>query len=93
MTTAPPASGLRAAVAALRVTSEKIEQGGGAGGIERQHRHGRLTARERIARLVDPGSALFEIGLYAAWQMYLEYGGAASAGVVTTVERSMVASR
>ncbi|MDZ4830278.1 MAG: acyl-CoA carboxylase subunit beta [Phycisphaerae bacterium] len=85
MTTAPPASGLRAAVAALRVTSEKIEQGGGAGGIERQHRHGRLTARERIARLVDPGSALFEIGLYAAWQMYLEYGGAASAGVVTTV--------
>jgi len=67
------------------VTSEKIEQGGGAGGIERQHRHGRLTARERIARLVDPGSALFEIGLYAAWQMYLEYGGAASAGVVTTV--------
>ncbi|MFO0827029.1 MAG: acyl-CoA carboxylase subunit beta [Phycisphaerales bacterium] len=85
-TTAVPATvGLRAAVAAAQVAAEKIEQGGGPSGIERQHRHGRLTARERIARLVDPGTRTFEIGLFAAWHMYREYGGAPSAGVVTTI--------
>lgn len=79
------AAGLRAAVASWRATSAKIEEGGGKGGIERQHRHGRLTARERIDRLVDPGSQLFELGLFAAWNMYREYGGAPAAGVVTAV--------
>ncbi|MBL9119399.1 MAG: acyl-CoA carboxylase subunit beta [Phycisphaerae bacterium] len=83
MTHAP--TGLRAAVHAAKAHAEKVEQGGGPSGIERQHRHGRLTARERIGRLVDPGSELFEVGLFAAWHMYKEYGGAASAGVVTTV--------
>ena len=83
MTHAP--TGLRAAAQAAKAHAEKIEQGGGPSGIERQHRHGRLTARERIARLVDPGSELFEVGLFAAWHMYKEYGGAASAGVVTVV--------
>jgi 3-methylcrotonyl-CoA carboxylase beta subunit len=78
-------TGLRGAVHAAKAHADKIEQGGGASGIERQHRHGRLTARERIARLIDPGSDLFEVGLFAAWHMYKEYGGAPSAGVVTTV--------
>jgi 3-methylcrotonyl-CoA carboxylase beta subunit len=78
-------TGLRAAALAAKAHAEKIEQGGGASGIERQHRHGRLTARERIGRLIDPGTELFEVGLFAAWNMYREYGGAASAGVVTTV--------
>ena len=83
--TQPAPTGLRAAVLAAKAHADKIEQGGGASGIERQHRHGRLTARERIARLIDPGSELFEVGLFAAWNMYREYGGATSAGVVTTV--------
>ena len=78
-------TGLKAAVQAALAQAAKIEQGGGASGIERQHRHGRLTARERIARLIDPGSELFEVGLFAAWHMYKEYGGAPSAGVVTSV--------
>src|SRR5205085_10374837 len=65
--------------------------GGGAKAIERQHAKGRLTARERIARLLDPGTELFELGLWAAWQMYAEWGGAPSAGVVTGV--GMVAGR
>lgn len=62
-----------------------LREGGGERGIDRQHRLGRLTARERIDRLVDPGSPQFECGLYAAWNMYAEYGGAPGAGVVTTI--------
>jgi 3-methylcrotonyl-CoA carboxylase beta subunit len=85
MTTATAPTGLRAAAIAAKAHADKIELGGGPSGIERQHRHGRLTARERIARLVDPGSDLFEVGLFAAWNMYREYGGAPSAGVVTVV--------
>jgi 3-methylcrotonyl-CoA carboxylase beta subunit len=74
--------------------ARQIRLGGGPKGIERQHRHGRLTARERIARLIDasvppPFDALmphgFECGLFAAWNMYADHGGAASAGVVTTI--------
>jgi acetyl-CoA carboxylase carboxyltransferase component len=63
----------------------EIRQGGGPKAIKRQHAKGRLTARERIARLIDPGTELFEIGLWAAYGMYAEWGGAPSAGVVTGV--------
>ena len=63
-----------------------IRLGGGAQAIERQHAKGRLTARERISKLCDPDS-FFELGLWAAWQMYAEWGGAPSAGVVTGVGR------
>src|SRR5690606_39187943 len=66
-----------------------IEQGGGPAAIERQHEKGRLTARERIDLLVDQprrGRGRFvELGLFAAWNMYQEYGGAPAAGVVTGV--------
>ncbi len=62
-----------------------LEQGGGPGGAERQHRHKRLTARERIDGLLDPGSGRLECGIFCAWNMYREYGGAPAAGVVTVV--------
>ena len=78
-------SELRRATDELIALAEKIRQGGGAGGAERQHRLGRLTARERVAQLVDAGSPQFECGLFAAWNMYGQYGGAPAAGVVTTV--------
>ena len=65
--------------------AEQIMQGGGERGIERQHRHGRLTARERIELLADTGTPTFECGLFIAYEMYKEYGGAPSAGVVTTI--------
>ena len=52
--------------------------------IERQHGKARLTARERIAKLVDPGTPLLEIGLWAADDMYADWGGA-GAGVVTAI--------
>ncbi|MBM3979292.1 MAG: acyl-CoA carboxylase subunit beta [Planctomycetes bacterium] len=62
-----------------------IRLGGGPKAVARQHEKGRLTARERVAKLIDPGSEWFELGLWAAWGMYLEHGGAPSAGVVTGV--------
>ena len=46
-----------------------------------------MTARERIAALCDQGSALVEMGLFAAWKMYDEFGGAPSAAVVTGIGR------
>src|SRR5438874_12917497 len=73
-------------VSAIRNEEEKIREGGGAKGIESQHNKGRLTARERIQKLVDPGS-FFELGAYAAYRMYEEWGGAPAAGVVTGVAR------
>ncbi len=79
------AEGLRGTTDEFVVLSAKIEQGGGASGVERQHRHGRLTARERIGLLLDPSSAQCECGLLAGWNMYKEYGGAPGAGVVTTI--------
>ena len=63
----------------------QIRLGGGQAAIERQHEKGRLTARERIDRLFDPGTSRFELGLWAAWGMYSEWGGAPSAGVVTVI--------
>ncbi len=77
--------GLRANTDAFVVLSAKIEQGGGPGGVERQHRHGRLTARERVGLLLDPKSPHLECGLLSAWNMYREYGGAPGAGVITTI--------
>ncbi len=64
-----------------------IEAGGGAKAIKRQHDKGRLTARERIARLLDCPNDWLEIGLWAAWDMYREWGGCPSASVVCGVGR------
>ncbi len=61
---------------------DAIRQGGGAASIERQHAKGRLTARERITRLLDAGSLWLETGIWSGWQMYDEWGGAPAAGVV-----------
>jgi len=74
-------------VAALRTEEERIREGGGEKAIEAQHKKGRLTARERIALLLDPGSELFEVGLFAAHGMYEEWGGAPAAGVITGLGR------
>lgn len=62
-----------------------IRLGGGYKAIKRQHGKGRLTARERIERLQDPGTPFMELGLYAAWGMYPEYGSPAAAGVIAGV--------
>ena len=69
----------------LRRDELQIAEGGGRPAIERQHEKGRLTARERIALLIDPESEFLELATYAAFQMYTEWGGAPAAGVVTGV--------
>lgn len=71
----------------IKTEEELIRQGGGAKAIEAQHKKGRLTARERIARLIDPGSSFFELGIYAAYEMYEEWGGAPAAGTLTGLAR------
>jgi len=71
----------------IKNEEERIRQGGGAKAIESQHKKGRLTARERIARLIDPKTEFFELGLYAAYEMYEEWGGAPAAGTITGLGR------
>jgi 3-methylcrotonyl-CoA carboxylase beta subunit len=71
----------------LKNEEEKIREGGGPKAIESQHKKNRLTARERIAGLIDPGTHLFELGIYAAYEMYQEWGGAPAAGTITGLGR------
>src|ERR1700736_1316447 len=73
-------------VAQVRNEEEKIREGGGAKAIESQHTKSRLTARERIDLLPDPGS-FFELGLYAAQKSDEDWGGAPASGVVTGLAR------
>ena len=74
-------------LAAIRAQEETIRHGGGAKAAAAQHAKKRLTARERLKLLLDPESAFLELGLWAAHEMYGEYGGAPGAGVVTGLGR------
>ncbi len=71
----------------IKNEESRIREGGGAKAIESQHKKNRLTARERIALLIDPKSQFFELGLYAAHEMYKEWGGAPSAGTIVGLGR------
>jgi acetyl-CoA carboxylase carboxyltransferase component len=86
-TAAPPSDSqtLAELTAQFREESAKISLGGGKKAIERQHEKGRLSARERIAALIDPGTSFFEVGQWVAWGMYEEWGGCPSGGVVCGV--------
>ncbi|HEY0946117.1 MAG TPA: acyl-CoA carboxylase subunit beta [Opitutaceae bacterium] len=72
------------AIAAAEAT---LREGGGAAGLERQHKLGRLFARERIAALLDDPADFLEIGLWAAHEMYREWGRFTAAGVITGIGR------
>ncbi|PYU24243.1 MAG: methylcrotonoyl-CoA carboxylase [Acidobacteria bacterium] len=65
----------------------RLQESGGAKAVEAQHKKGRLTARERISRLIDPKTNFFELGIYAAYEMYQEWGGAPAAGTITGLAR------
>ncbi|HUL44264.1 MAG TPA: carboxyl transferase domain-containing protein [Bacteroidota bacterium] len=67
--------------------AETVKQGGGREATEKHHGRGKLTARERIQKLIDPKSEFLEIGLFAAYGMYEEYGGAPSSGTVFGIGR------
>src|SRR5260370_25943531 len=73
-------------VSAIRNEEEQIREGGGAKAIENQERKSGVTGRERIEELADPGT-FFELGTYAAYRMYEEWGGAPAAGVITGLAR------
>jgi acetyl-CoA carboxylase carboxyltransferase component len=75
--------GMARLVEELRNEEPELREGGGKNAIAAQHAKGRLTARERLAKLIDPGTSLLELGLYAAHGMYEEWGGAPAAGVIT----------
>jgi acetyl-CoA carboxylase carboxyltransferase component len=81
------AQSMAALLSTIRDQEAELRQGGGAKAIESQHGKKRLTARERVDLLVDPGTELFELGLFAAFGMYEDWGGAPAAGVVTGLGR------
>jgi 3-methylcrotonyl-CoA carboxylase beta subunit len=74
---------MRLLVEQVQKLERRLREGGGPERIERQHRAGKMTARERIAALLDPGSPFLEIGLLIAYDLY--DGQAPAAGVVTGV--------
>ncbi|MEN8120581.1 MAG: carboxyl transferase domain-containing protein [Bacteroidota bacterium] len=72
-------------VSELNHRINKIKQGGGLKKIEKQHAKGKLTARERIDNLIDKGTRIIEIGVFAGDGMYKEYGGCPAGGVVVVI--------
>jgi len=81
MVSTTSAGQMRQLVEDLQTLEDRLRQGGGAKRVEKQHRDGKLTARERIAKLLDPGTMFLEIGLLIAYDQY--DGQAPAAGVVT----------
>src|SRR5436305_175619 len=74
---------MEAVVAELRERTAQVARGGGDKAVERHRSRGKLTARERVDRLLDPGSAFLELSALAAWDVY--DGQAPSAGIVTGI--------
>jgi 3-methylcrotonyl-CoA carboxylase beta subunit len=81
----PPPEGLRERCAAVAREEDKLREGGGKAGQDRQHKMGRLLARERIGQLLDKGSTFFEVGLWAAYKMYQQWGNIPAAGAVAGI--------
>ncbi|MHB1795236.1 MAG: acyl-CoA carboxylase subunit beta [Acidobacteriaceae bacterium] len=81
------AAAMRSLLAEFESEQAIIRQGGGAKAIEAQHKKQRLTVRERLELLLDPGTEFYELSIYAAHGMYEDYGGAPAAGTVTGVGR------
>lgn len=76
---------LKMAWANLQERIRKIKQGGGKSRLKRLSEQGKLSARERINKLVDNPDDVYEVGILAAEKMYVEYGGCPSAGVVVVI--------
>lgn len=74
-------------LAEFKAQERDIMKGGGAKRAEAEHAKGKMTARERISKLVDADSDIQEIGLWAGYGMYEEHGGCPSGGVVVVLGR------
>lgn len=76
---------MRLLISAMERKLVKVYEGGGKSKIAKQHEQGKLTARERIAYLVDKDSRTLEIGAFVGEEMYAEHGGCPSGGVVIVI--------
>src|SRR6266704_6338100 len=76
---------LRAHCAAIAQEESVLREGGGKTGHERQRKMARLPVRERLRHLLDKNSPFFEIGIWAAYKMYEEWGNIAAAGTVAGI--------
>lgn len=76
---------LKNALRILEAQAAQVRLGGGEKAIAKHHERGKLTARERIQKILDPNTQFLEIGLFTAYGMYQDYGGAPSAGTVCGV--------
>ncbi len=72
-------------ISEMRQRLSKIELGGGLKRIQKQHEQGKLSARERIALLIDEKSDFIELGAFAGYEMYKEHGGCPAGGVVVVL--------
>lgn len=79
------ADALKLALSSLNRYLEKIHEGGGPKRVEKLHKEGKMTARERIDYLLDPGKPRLEIGAFAGFEMYKEHGGCPAGGVVVCI--------
>jgi 3-methylcrotonyl-CoA carboxylase beta subunit len=79
--------GLRAMAEQILAQEAALREGGGSAGQARQRKLGRLTVRERLARLLDETNAFFELGLWAGYRMYPDWGEVPAAGLVTGIGR------
>ncbi|MBK6997131.1 MAG: acyl-CoA carboxylase subunit beta [Saprospiraceae bacterium] len=79
------ADALKLSVSSLNRLLEKIHEGGGAKRVEKLHKEGKMTARERIDYLLDAGKPKIEIGAFAGYEMYAEHGGCPAGGVVVVI--------
>lgn len=76
---------MKQALSQLRNRFQKIALGGGVKSIDKQHEKKKLTARERIAYLLDSDEKFYEIGAFAGFEMYEEYGGCPAGGTVAGI--------
>ena len=83
--TSSSSESLRDQCAAILKEEAVLREGGGKAGHERQRKMGRLPARERIGLLLDKDAQFFEIGLWAAYKMYEQWGNIAAAGAVAGI--------
>lgn len=72
-------------ISAMEKKLEKIYVGGGKSKIEKQHKQGKMTARERVDYLIDKDSKTIEIGAFAGEEMYKEHGGCPAGGVIVVI--------
>src|SRR3954465_11191130 len=84
-TPTPPPESLRERCAAVAREEATLREGGGKAGQDRQHKMGRLLARERISRPLDKDAPFLEVGLWSAYKMYQQWGNIPAARVVAGI--------